>query len=57
MAGLTKMVPVEQILFGTDYPYRTGADHVRGLAEIFRPDQLKKIDRDNALRILPQWRS
>jgi 6-methylsalicylate decarboxylase len=57
MASLTKLVAVSQIVFGTDYPYRTGADHVKGLAGIFGPEDLQKIDRENALRLLPHWRS
>jgi len=56
MASLTKMVAISQIVFGTDYPYRTAADHVKGLGEIFAAEDLKKIDRDNALRLLPRWR-
>jgi predicted TIM-barrel fold metal-dependent hydrolase len=57
MASLTKMVPVSQIVFGSDYPYRTAADHVRGLAPLFSAEDLKKIDRDNAARLLPRWRA
>ena len=57
MAPLTKMVAVSQILFGTDYPYRTSQEHVRGLAGIFGPDDLAKIERENAMRLLPQWRA
>jgi 6-methylsalicylate decarboxylase len=57
MAALTKMVAVSQILFGTDYPYRTSEEHVRGLAGIFGPDDLKKIERGNAQRLLPHWRA
>ncbi len=56
MASLTKMVAVSQIVFGTDYPYRTGIEHVKGLAEIFGAEDLRKIDRDNALKLLPRWR-
>jgi 6-methylsalicylate decarboxylase len=57
MAALTKMVAVSQILFGTDYPYRTSDEHVRGLASVFGPEDLAKIERENALRLLPQWRA
>jgi predicted TIM-barrel fold metal-dependent hydrolase len=52
--ALATLVPVSQIVFGTDYPYRTGAEHVRGLAAHFGAEELKAIDRDNALRILPR---
>jgi len=57
MASLTKMVAVSQIVFGTDYPYRTAADHVKGLAGIFGPEDLRKIERDNALKLVPRWRA
>ena len=54
LAALLKMAPVSQILFGTDYPYRTGAEEVDGLAaQQFAPADLRAIERDNALRILP----
>ncbi len=55
MASLTKLVATSQIVYGTDYPYRTGEEHVKALAGIFGPDDLAKIDRDNALRLLPHW--
>jgi len=54
MAALTKLVPVSQIVYGTDYPYRTGEDHVKGLAAVFSGDDLKAIDRENAVRLMPQ---
>jgi predicted TIM-barrel fold metal-dependent hydrolase len=44
-------------VFGSDYPYRTAADHVKGLAPLFSAEDLKKIDRENALKLLPRWRS
>ncbi|HET6233537.1 MAG TPA: amidohydrolase family protein [Acetobacteraceae bacterium] len=51
--ALAKLVPTSQIVFGTDYPYRTAAEHVAGLAKAFRGPTLGAIERDNALRILP----
>jgi 6-methylsalicylate decarboxylase len=57
MAALTKMVAVSQIVFGTDYPYRTGLEDVNGLAAVFGPDDLKLIERENALKLLPRWRA
>jgi len=51
-------VDISQIVFGTVYPYRTGLEHVKGLTSIFNPNDLKAIDRENALRILPtRWRT
>jgi 6-methylsalicylate decarboxylase len=57
MAAITKMVPTSQLVFGTDYPYRTAAEHVQGLGGVFGPADLRMIDRENALRILPRLRS
>jgi predicted TIM-barrel fold metal-dependent hydrolase len=54
--ALAQLVPTTQIVFGTDYPYRTGLDHVNGLKQAFGSEVLKGIDRDNALRILPRQR-
>jgi predicted TIM-barrel fold metal-dependent hydrolase len=58
LASLTKLVPVSQILFGSDYPYRTGEDHVKGLMDYgFSAADLTAIGRENALRLLPRLRS
>jgi predicted TIM-barrel fold metal-dependent hydrolase len=51
--ALARLVPTSQIVFGTDYPYRTAAEHVAGLARAFHGPTLRAIERDNALRILP----
>ena len=45
-----------QIVFGTDYPYRTGAEHVTGLTARFNTQDPAAIDRGNAQRLLPAWR-
>ena len=50
--ALAKLVGVSQIVFGTDYPYRTGAEHVAGLKQRFNARDLAAIDSGNALRIL-----
>jgi predicted TIM-barrel fold metal-dependent hydrolase len=57
LAALAKLVPVSQIVYGTDFPYRTAADHSKGVESIFKGDDLKKVDRENALRLLPRLRS
>ncbi len=55
MSALRKAVPVSQIVFGTDYPFRTAIDHVRGLREcgVFNARELRAIERENALKFLP----
>ena len=58
MAALTKVVPTSQIVLGTDFPYRTGLDHVKGLRDcgVFNEADLRMIERDNALALLPRVR-
>jgi 6-methylsalicylate decarboxylase len=59
MSALRKVVPVPQILFGTDYPFRTSIEHVKGLKEcgVFSPMDLRAIERENALKLLPRLRA
>lgn len=59
MSALTKVIPTSQIVFGTDFPYRTAAEHVTGLAEcgVFGAKELAAIDRENALTLLPRPRT
>ncbi len=56
MSALTKVVPMSQILFGTDYPARGIADHVKGLDEcgVLSVQDRQKIDRLNALTLIPR---
>jgi 6-methylsalicylate decarboxylase len=57
LAALTRMVPISQILWGTDFPFRSGHEYVRGLRELgFGAADMRQIDRENALRLLPRWR-
>jgi len=58
LASLTRLVKPSQIVFGSDYPYRSGIDHVKGLADFgFSSAELRAIEHDNALRLLPRWRA
>jgi predicted TIM-barrel fold metal-dependent hydrolase len=54
--ALVKLVPVSQVLFGSDFPFRTAEEHVKGLEAHFTVADLKAIERDNALRILARLR-
>jgi 6-methylsalicylate decarboxylase len=56
LAALRRMVPISQILWGTDFPFRFGWEYVQSLGEFFSEDDLRRIDRDNALALLPRWR-
>jgi 6-methylsalicylate decarboxylase len=57
IGALAKLVPISQIVYGTDYPYRTGLDHVNGLSAAFSGADLMAIDRENALRIIPRLKT
>lgn len=58
LASLTRLVDVSQILLGSDYPYRTGEDNVKGLIDYgFSAADLQAIGRGNALRLLPRLAS
>jgi predicted TIM-barrel fold metal-dependent hydrolase len=56
MSALTAIIPTSQILLGTDFPYRSGSDYVKGLrsAGVFNDAQLMDIERSNALKLLPR---
>jgi predicted TIM-barrel fold metal-dependent hydrolase len=59
MGALRKVVPVSQILFGTDYWYRTAAETGKGLetGKVFNAQELRAVNRENAERILPRYRA
>jgi predicted TIM-barrel fold metal-dependent hydrolase len=53
LRALTTLVDPSHVLFGTDFPYRTAADHVAGLHRCgFAADELHAIERANALDLL-----
>jgi predicted TIM-barrel fold metal-dependent hydrolase len=56
LGALLKIVPVTQVLFGTDFPSGGNmVDGVKGLAECgFSAVDLSAIERDNARRLLPR---
>jgi predicted TIM-barrel fold metal-dependent hydrolase len=55
MSALKKIVPVSQIVFGTDYPFRTSLEHVENLKScgVFNAAEIRAIERGNALKLLP----
>ncbi len=58
LAALTRFAPVSRIVFGSDYPYRTGAETAKGLVDFgFSASDLHSITRGNALQLLPQLRA
>jgi 6-methylsalicylate decarboxylase len=57
IASLVELVPSSQILFGTDFPPGgTNAALARALRDLalFSDDDLRAIERDNAVRLLPR---
>ncbi|PYS49367.1 MAG: amidohydrolase [Acidobacteria bacterium] len=60
LGALRKLVPLRQLLFGTDFPFGAGAaEHVKNLqvCGVFNAQELRAIERDNAIRLLPRLRS
>ena len=52
--ALTRIIPARQILLGSDFPFRSGRDVVAGLGAYgFKPAELRAIERNNALRLMP----
>jgi predicted TIM-barrel fold metal-dependent hydrolase len=57
LAALTSMVPMSQIMFGTDFPLVTIDDTANGLRSLgFAAGDLQAIARDNALGLFPRLR-
>jgi hypothetical protein len=59
MAALRKVVPLSQIVLGTDYPARTVGDHIKGLQDcgVFSATELEQIERGNALALFPRFKA
>ena len=56
MVSLKMIVPATQIVFGTDFPFGNAAGIARGLQNCgFTAQELRGIDRDNALRLVPRF--
>ena len=54
LAALMKIVTPSQVLYGTDFPFRDGAEENDGLSAFrFEAKDLRAIERDNALKLLP----
>jgi predicted TIM-barrel fold metal-dependent hydrolase len=57
LAALFAYLPISQVLLGSDYPFGTSADGIRGLDEYgLKPGDLAAIYRGNAERLLPQFK-
>ena len=55
LGSLMRVVPGSQIVFGTDFPYRTSIEHVAGLVGCgLSTAQMVAIGRSNALTLVPR---
>jgi predicted TIM-barrel fold metal-dependent hydrolase len=58
IAALLKMVAISQVMYGTDFPFRDGAEVNAGIAEYgFTPADIAAIERGNALNLLPRLKA
>jgi predicted TIM-barrel fold metal-dependent hydrolase len=63
LAPLIDLVPVSQVVFGTDFPFLTNASTAKGVADFgFSAADLASIDRNNVVKLIPSlvsldWRS
>ena len=54
LRAILDIVPISHLLFGTDYPFWAPETTIKGLAELkLSAADLKAIERDNALKLLP----
>lgn len=58
MSALLDVVPVSQVLFGTDFPYRESLEQVVGLkaSGVVNAAQIRAIQHDNAVKLVPRLR-
>ena len=57
MQALKTLVGTSQIVFGTDAPFFDGAPQVQGLQRAgFSADELRGVERDNALNLIPRFK-
>jgi predicted TIM-barrel fold metal-dependent hydrolase len=58
LKALLAIIPPSQVLFGTDYPFWDGRKVSAGLDKGgFSASERMAVDRDNALRLFPQFKS
>jgi 6-methylsalicylate decarboxylase len=55
IAALLKMVSISQVMYGTDFPFRDGAEVNQGIADWgFSAADQQAIERENALKLMPR---
>jgi predicted TIM-barrel fold metal-dependent hydrolase len=56
LSSLTGLVPLSQVLFGTDFPYRSAKEIGKGLTDYgFKGAELAAINRGNAAKLFPRF--
>ena len=57
LAALFALVPVSQVLLGSDYPFGSSAQGIKGLEEYgLKPAEIDAIYRGNAERLIPRFK-
>src|SRR3954469_1486416 len=58
LAALLKLVPISQVMCGSDYPYRLGVEAVEGVDTYpFTVAERRAIDSENAIRVMPSLKA
>jgi predicted TIM-barrel fold metal-dependent hydrolase len=57
LSAMVQLMPISQIVYGTDFPYRNAADNTRGVTAFFKGDDLNAVARENTLRLIPRLRN
>lgn len=58
IAALTHLIPITQILFGSENPFIPLAETAEGMTQLgFSEDDLRLIGRDNAIALLPRLKA
>jgi predicted TIM-barrel fold metal-dependent hydrolase len=58
IAALLKMVPLDQVLYGTDFPFRDGTEVNAGIADYgFSAADIQSIERGAALKLIPRLKT
>jgi len=58
IAALLKLVPLSQVLYGTDFPFRDGEEVNTGIAAYgFRQSDIRSIERGVAVKLIPRLKA
>ncbi|MCK1277431.1 amidohydrolase [Bradyrhizobium sp. 61] len=59
LTALKQLVPASRIVFGTDYPFRTIAEHVKTLSDskLFDEKELAQVESGNMQRLIPRLKT